>query len=119
MRTRVEMLKEMGVSSSDAEQYIDDLEKLLPKYGVAESKLRLAHFFAQVLHESGCMRFDAENLNYSSGRCSASSRSIFGRRIRPTLTPATLRRSRTAFTRIEWATATRPVVTGGSTAAAG
>ena len=66
MRTRVEMLKEMGVASSDADQYIDVLEQLLPRYGIAESKLRLAHFFAQVLHESGCMRFDTENLNYSA-----------------------------------------------------
>jgi putative chitinase len=66
MKTRIEMLKEMGVSSHDAEQYIHHLEEALPKYGIADSRLRLAHFFAQVLHESGCMRFDTENLNYSS-----------------------------------------------------
>jgi len=66
MKTRVEMLKEMGVSSADAEQYIHDLETTLPKYGIADSKVRLAHFFAQVLHESGCMRYDMENLNYSA-----------------------------------------------------
>ena len=66
MKTRIEMLKEMGVSSHDAEQYIHHLEETLPKYGIADSQLRLAHFFAQVLHESGCMRFDMENLNYSS-----------------------------------------------------
>ena len=66
MKTHIEMLKEMGVSHADAEQYIQHLEQALPKYGIAESRLRLAHFFAQVLHESGCMRFDMENLNYSS-----------------------------------------------------
>lgn len=66
MKTRIEMLKEMGVSSHDAEQYIHHLEEALPKYRIADSRLRLAHFFAQVLHESGCMRFDMENLNYSS-----------------------------------------------------
>ena len=66
MRTRIEMLKEMGVSENDATQYIGQLEQVLPRYGIAESKLRLAHFFAQVLHESGCMRFDMENLNYSA-----------------------------------------------------
>ena len=66
MKTHIEMLKEMGVSNSDAEQYINHLEEVLPKFGIAESKLRLAHFFAQVLHESGCLRFDMENLNYSS-----------------------------------------------------
>ena len=66
MKTRIEMLQEMGVSSHDAEQYIHHLEEALPKYGIADSRLRLAHFFAQVLHESGCMRFDMENLNYSA-----------------------------------------------------
>ena len=66
MKTHIEMLKEMGVSNEDAEQYMPHLEEVLPKYGIADSKLRLAHFFAQVLHESGCMRFDTENLNYSS-----------------------------------------------------
>jgi predicted chitinase len=66
MKTRIEMLKEMGVSDDDARQYIPDLEKTLPKYGIADSRLRLAHFFAQILHESGCLRFDMENLNYSA-----------------------------------------------------
>lgn len=66
MQTHVEMLKEMGVAEFDALQYIEDLEKLLPKYGIADSRVRLAHFFSQVLHESGCMRFDTENLNYSA-----------------------------------------------------
>jgi predicted chitinase len=66
MKTRVEMLQEMGVSAQDAEQYVHQLEETLPKYGIANSKRRLAHFFAQVLHESGCMRFDMENLNYSA-----------------------------------------------------
>jgi putative chitinase len=66
MKTRIEMLKEMGVSSADADQYIHHLEEALPKHGIADTRLRLAHFFAQVLHESGCMRFDMENLNYSS-----------------------------------------------------
>lgn len=75
MRTRIEMLREMGVSTEDAEQYIDDLEDVLPKYGIAESRLRLAHFFSQVLHESGCMRYDMENLNYSANAL----RAVFGK----------------------------------------
>ena len=75
MKTRVEMLKEMGVSTEDAEQYIGDLEKMLPKYGIADSKERLAHFFSQILHESGCMRFNMENLNYSSKAL----RAVFGK----------------------------------------
>jgi len=57
---------EMGVSDVDASQYVGALEKLLPKYGIADTRLRLAHFFAQVLHESGSMRFVSENLNYSA-----------------------------------------------------
>lgn len=78
MKTRVEMLMEMGVSDQDAAQYIHDLEEVLPKYGIAESKTRLAHFFAQILHESGCMRFDTENLNYSA----AALRRVFGKYFR-------------------------------------
>ncbi|HUF69272.1 MAG TPA: glycoside hydrolase family 19 protein [Longimicrobiales bacterium] len=78
MKTRVEMLKELGVSSEDAEQYIGQLEETLPKYGIADSKVRLAHFFAQILHESGCMRFDMENLNYSSDAL----RRVFGKYFR-------------------------------------
>ena len=66
MKTHIEMLKEMGVADGDAEQYLPHLEDALPKHGIADSRLRLAHFFSQVLHESGCMRFDMENLNYSS-----------------------------------------------------
>lgn len=75
MRTRVEMLKEMGVAERDAEQYIDELEDVLPRYGIAASRVRLAHFFAQILHESGFMRYDAENLNYSA----AALRRVFGK----------------------------------------
>ena len=75
MKTRVEMLKEMGVSVEDADQYIDDLEKTLPQYGISDTTVRLAHFFSQVLHESGCMRFDMENLNYSAKAL----RAVFGK----------------------------------------
>jgi putative chitinase len=75
MKTHIEMLKEMGVSNEDAEQYIEDLEQTLPKYGIADSTVRLAHFFSQVLHESGCMRYDMENLNYSA----KSLRAVFGK----------------------------------------
>jgi predicted chitinase len=66
MKTHVEMLMEMGVASNDAEQYIGAFEQTLPRYGISESNRRLAHFFAQILHESGSLRFDTENLNYSS-----------------------------------------------------
>lgn len=65
MKTHKEMLMEMGVADADADQYVDAFEKTLPRYGIADNKGRLAHFFAQILHESGCLRFDMENLNYS------------------------------------------------------
>ncbi len=80
LKSRVELLKEMGVSAADAEQYIPDLEKLLPKYGIAKSKQRIAHFFSQVLHESGCMRYDMENLNYSAKAL----RAVFGKYFKTT-----------------------------------
>jgi len=75
MKTHIEMLMEMGVAASDADQYIGDLEETLPRYGIAESRLRLAHFFSQVLHESGQMRYDTENLNYSAKAL----RAVFGK----------------------------------------
>lgn len=78
MKTRVELLREMGVSAEDANQYIEDLEELLPKYGIADTNTRMAHFFSQILHESGCMRFDMENLNYSAKAL----RAVFGKYFR-------------------------------------
>lgn len=66
MKTRIELLMEMGVSIDHAAQYVDDLNELLPVYQISDSKLRVAHFFAQVLHESGMFRYDMENLNYSA-----------------------------------------------------
>ncbi len=75
MKTRVEMLMEMGVAQAAAQQYMSDLEQVLPKYGIADSKIRLAHFFSQVLHESGFLRYDMENLNYSAKAL----RAVFGK----------------------------------------
>ncbi len=75
MKTHIEMLMEMGVAATDAAQYIGDLEDTLPRYGIADSRLRLAHFFSQVLHESGQMRYDSENLNYSARAL----RAVFGK----------------------------------------
>ena len=66
MHVHVELLKEMGVAENDALQYLDDIRKVLPRFGIADSSTRIAHFFSQVLHESGSMRYDTENLNYSA-----------------------------------------------------
>lgn len=45
-------------------EYADQLQS----YGIFDSRLRLEHFLAQVLHETGGLRFLVENLNYSSKR---------------------------------------------------
>jgi putative chitinase len=40
----------------------------LQAYGILESARRAEHFLAQVLHETGGLRFIVENLNYSAKR---------------------------------------------------
>lgn len=41
---------------------------LLDQYKISETPLRIAHFMAQVLHESGGLAIQFENLNYSAER---------------------------------------------------
>lgn len=54
--------------------YIDALNKVLPEYKI-NTKLRLCHFLAQILHESGNLKYKSENLNYSAKAL----RSVFGK----------------------------------------
>ena len=52
---------------------------VLARYGVSARRLRVAHFMAQVLHESGALTLACENLNYSAERLVK----IWPRRFRP------------------------------------
>jgi predicted chitinase len=43
-------------------------DQVLAKYGINDSGLRLAHFMAQILHESGAFTIRTESLNYRAER---------------------------------------------------
>jgi len=52
---------------------------VLARYGVSARRLRVVHFMAQVLHESGALTLQFENLRYSAERLSK----IWPRRFKP------------------------------------
>lgn len=43
----------------------NEADQVLARYGINETPLRLAHFMAQVLHESGLLRIRSESMNYT------------------------------------------------------
>jgi putative chitinase len=47
-------------------QTFENADEVFAKYGLNDSPLRLAHFMAQVLHETGAFTIMFENMNYSS-----------------------------------------------------
>jgi predicted chitinase len=65
MKVTKPILTELGVTAARADRYLSALRSLLPKYRI-DTSLRIAHFLAQVLHESGLLRITVENLNYSA-----------------------------------------------------
>lgn len=49
----------------DIERYIEALNTQLPRYKI-NTPLRMAHFIAQIAHESGSFKYQCENLSYSA-----------------------------------------------------
>ena len=54
-----------NIGRPDCDYYYEALNRILPEYGI-NTKLRLCHFLAQILHESGHLKYKSENLNYSA-----------------------------------------------------
>ena len=65
MKTSDQLLERLGVRQAERRAYLGELRRVLPEYGI-DTGLRLAHFLAQVLHESAMMRQTVENLNYGA-----------------------------------------------------
>jgi putative chitinase len=53
---------------SSYRQGFDQAKPVLAAYGISDNALRIAHFMAQVLHESDGLTSQFENLNYSAPR---------------------------------------------------
>ena len=61
------LLTGLGVADARAAKYRVDLDRQFAKNQI-DTPLRMAHFLAQVVHESLYMRVVAENMNYSAAR---------------------------------------------------
>ena len=69
MKVQQHLLAACGISAREGERYGDDLRRELPAQRI-DTPLRLAHFIAQVAHESAMFRRVVENMNYSAeGLC--------------------------------------------------
>jgi putative chitinase len=71
MPVQVTMNQLLSLSPSIRSSYRDamvDGQAVLDQYGISETPRRVAHFIAQMMHESGGMTIQFENLNYSPER---------------------------------------------------
>ena len=64
MKLSGDVLSKLGVSQADVDKYLEPLNTVMARYGI-DSRLRIAHFLAQVVHESGGFKHVVENMNYS------------------------------------------------------
>ena len=62
------------LNKKECEYYINALNKVLPEYEI-NTKIRVCYFLSQVIHESGHLKYNVENLNYSAKAL----RSVFGK----------------------------------------
>ena len=69
-----EQLGQILSTSEYIDTYLNGLNKALKQYSI-NTPLRIAHFIAQVAHESGSFKFNKENLNYSASAL----RAVFGK----------------------------------------
>ncbi len=63
-----------NASEDHISKYFDALNSQMNKFGI-NTPLRIAHFIAQVAHESGSLKYSSENLNYSEKAL----RAVFGK----------------------------------------
>lgn len=54
-----------GVDNSRLPDFVRVFNEWAPKFGI-DTPARITHFLAQVMHESGALKFVEENLNYSA-----------------------------------------------------
>jgi len=63
-----------NASAENITRYLAPLNDEMTKFGI-DTPLRVAHFIAQLAHESGSFKYSSENLNYSAKAL----RAVFGR----------------------------------------
>ena len=65
MQITKDVLIDLGVSPANADRHLEPLNDAMGRHGI-DTPLRIAHFLAQVVHESAHLKAVSENLNYSA-----------------------------------------------------